>query len=245
MSDQLSHDEELVQLRRENSRLRAELEALEAHKGPVRIVPLLPETRAILPNSVQMRELFSAIATHWPRDFANVAPDEFTRAFRVLSTFHRQEEPDSTHYAWHWIAVTNARLRNQGAVSLNAFLCAVLAWGDIALTDWRLASEGFLLEFALNEFTGRLPADEWQRTLRGEFCTLIDKRPKQRVGDGRTPRPSSEKIYKEFKVMIEDLMATNKLDGRAYVALVLTSMFSFVFFMLGSSYIVLNIISFY
>jgi hypothetical protein len=56
---------------------------------------------------------------------------------------------------------------------------------------------------------------------------------------------SSEKIYKEFKVMIEDLMATNKLDGRAYVALVLTSMFSFVFFMLGSSYIVLNIISFY
>jgi hypothetical protein len=47
----------------------------------------------------------------------------------------------------------------------------------------------FLLEFALNEFTGRLPADEWQRTLRGEFCTLIDKRPKQRVGDGRTPRP--------------------------------------------------------
>jgi hypothetical protein len=56
---------------------------------------------------------------------------------------------------------------------------------------------------------------------------------------------SSDKIYKEFKVMITDLMATNKADGRAYVALVLTSMFSFVCFMVGSSYIVVNVISFF
>ncbi len=42
----------------------------------------------------------------------------------------------------------------------------------------------------LSEFTGRLPRDEWRRTLRGEFVKPIDKRPRQRVGDGRTPRPS-------------------------------------------------------
>ena len=56
---------------------------------------------------------------------------------------------------------------------------------------------------------------------------------------------SSDKIYKEFKVMIMDLMATNKADGRAYVALVLTSMFSFVCFMVGSLYFVVNVISFF
>jgi hypothetical protein len=184
MSDLISSDEEIAALRAENARLRAAEEA----QGPVRLLP--PETRAVMPNNLQMRELFDAINTHWPRDFENVEREIFARAFEVLGSFHRQEEPDSTHYAWHWIAVANVRLRNRGAVSLNAFLCAALAWSDVPLTDWRLASEGFLLEFALNEFTGRLPTAEWQRTLRGEFRTLIDKRPKQRVGDGRTPRPS-------------------------------------------------------
>ena len=113
----------------------------------------------------------------------------FARAFHVLGSFHRQEEPDTTHYAWHWVATANARLRNQGAVSLNAFLAAACAWGDVPLTDWRLASEGYLLEFALNEFVGRLPKDEWRATLEGRFVTPIDKRPKQRVGT-TAPRPN-------------------------------------------------------
>jgi hypothetical protein len=53
------------------------------------------------------------------------------------------------------------------------------AWSDIALTDWRLKEEGVALEFGLNEFVGRLPKDEWRRTLRGEFARLIDPRPKR------------------------------------------------------------------
>ena len=56
---------------------------------------------------------------------------------------------------------------------------------------------------------------------------------------------SSEKIYKEFKDMMTDLMLTNKNDASSYIALVLISMFSFVCFMVGSLYIVVNIILFF
>ena len=190
MSDLIddTRDEEIAALKAENRRLRAE----QAAQGPVRIVPLLPETRAILPSDAQMGELFGAVTGKWPRDFGNVAPDEFGRAFKILATFHRQPEPDASHYVFHWTSAANVRLQaaQDGEVSLLALLAAVLAWGDIPVTDWTLEGEGYLLEFGLNEFTGRLPKDEWRATLRGEFCTLIDKRPKRRVGDGRTPRPS-------------------------------------------------------
>lgn len=56
---------------------------------------------------------------------------------------------------------------------------------------------------------------------------------------------SSNKIYKEFKDMMTDLTTAHKEDGRAYVALVLTSIFSFICFIVGSGYIVLNVISFF
>jgi hypothetical protein len=69
------------------------------------------------------------------------------------------------------------------------FLAAALAWGDIPLIDWRLKNEGYLLAYGLNEYVGRLPRDEWLRTLEGKFAVPIDPRPRQRVGDGRTPRP--------------------------------------------------------
>lgn len=76
--------------------------------------------------------------------------------------------------------VANARLCGRGGdISLTAFLSATLAWGDIAVTDWNLRHEGYLLEFGLNEYVGRLPTDQWRRTLRGEFCKPIDPRPKQ------------------------------------------------------------------
>lgn len=188
MSDQLGIKEELAQLRRENTRLRAALEAQEAAQGPVRILPLLPENRAILPSKLEMRELFDAVLEHWPRDFTAVEPDMFARAFRALSMIHRQEILDTSHYVYHWLTI--ARERGRGDIDLPSFLAAACAWSDVEMVDFRLEDEGVLPAFALNEYCGRLPCDQWRSTLAGKFVTPIDPRPKQRVGDGRTPRPS-------------------------------------------------------
>ena len=203
MSDQISRDEELVQLRAENARideelallraenfrLRATQEALEVAQGPgVRVVPLLPETRPTMPNSAQMRELLAAVVGKW-KDFEDVELDKFAAAFRALAGIHRQENLNSAHYAAHWTSLANQRLHGRGETSYWAFLAAALAWNDVLVSDWRHENDGYLLEFGLSEFTGRLPTDEWQRTLRGEFCTLVDKRPKRRVGT-TAPRPS-------------------------------------------------------
>ena len=56
---------------------------------------------------------------------------------------------------------------------------------------------------------------------------------------------SSDKLYKEFKDMITDLIATNKKDGRFYVAFGLISIFSLLCFIVVSWYIVLNAMLFY
>jgi hypothetical protein len=181
MSGLMSLDEELTQLRRENARLRAER---DQDQGPIRILP--PENHMIAPTSLELRALLTAVQERWPGEF-DVQFDKFARAFEVLGSFHRQEEPDSTHYAWHWIAVANVRLRNRGAVSLDAFLCAALAWSDIPLTRWDLRDEGFLLEFGLSEFHGRLPRDEWRRTLAGRFVEPLDRRPRRHRA---SPEPS-------------------------------------------------------
>jgi hypothetical protein len=186
MSDLLSVDEELVLLRAENARLRRQQEA----QGMVRILP--PEIRAVMPMRTEMKELFDAINTHWPRDFENVEPDAFARAFRVLGGFHRQAELDTSHSVGHWVALANERLSKRGkqAIRLLDLLAATLAWSDVALTDWRLRrDEGIPLEFSLNEFTGRLPRDEWHATLAGKFVIPIDPRPKRYLAQN-APRPS-------------------------------------------------------
>ena len=188
MSDLIddTRDEEIAALKAENRRLRAE----QAAQGPVRIVPLLPETRAVMPNAVQMRELFDAVNTHWPRDFEAIEHDAFARAFRILGGFHRQADLDHEHSVGHWVAAANERLSKRGEQGIRYmdFLVAVLAWGDIPLTDWRLReTEGVPLEFSLNEYSGRLPRDEWRRTLAGSFTQLIDPRPKRHKA---SPQPS-------------------------------------------------------
>jgi hypothetical protein len=184
MSDLLSIDEELVQLRAENSRLRREQE----HQGPVRVMP--PEITAVWPMRIEMQELLGAVIDHWPHDFAAVEPNAFARAFRILGSFHRQAELDHEHSVGHWVAVANARLSKRGEQGIRYMdlLAAVLAWGDIPLTDWQLKDEGVALEFSLNEFIGRLPKDEWRRTLRGKFVTPIDPRSK-RYMNANAPRP--------------------------------------------------------
>jgi hypothetical protein len=175
-----SLDEEIERLQRENDRLRAQL---DQNQGPVRI--LAPENRAVMPSRLEMRQLFDAVATHWPNHFLTIAPDEFERAFKVLGTFHRQTEINSAHYAYHWTGVAKSRGVD---VPMPAFLCAVLAWGDVPLVDWRLKDEGVVLAFGLNEFVGRLPRDEWRRTLRGEFAVPLDPRPKRHM-ESNAPRP--------------------------------------------------------
>jgi hypothetical protein len=186
----------------ENAELRRRIEMLEAKLNPparapkrvleegTRVYNLPPENRAIMPNDVEMRALFDAVLKYWPRNFESVPFEEFTRAFEVLATFHRTREPDTEHYAWHFVEAAGMRLRNRGGgVSSPAFLAAALAWGDVPKVDWRLKNEGVLLAYGLNEFCGRLPTDQWRATLKGEFAVPIDPRPRQRVGDGRTPRP--------------------------------------------------------
>lgn len=189
-----TRDEEIAALKTENAHLQtvlARLRAEQESQGPVTVRVLPPESHAILPSDAQMHELLTVVQKHWPKDFVDVAPDEFGRAFEVLATFHRQDELDTTVYAYHWTGIANARLqmRNQREISLLAFTAAALAWSDIPLTRWDLLNEGFLQEFGLSEFHGRLPESEWQRTLRREFCTPIDKRPKRRMSDN-APRPS-------------------------------------------------------
>ena len=199
MSDLITRDQELVQLRAENARIDEELVLLraenarlrhqeEAQVGMVRV--LAPETRAVMPNNVEMRELLDAVNTHWPRDFEAVEHDAFARAFRVLGGFHRQEDLDHEHSVGHWVAAANERLSRRGEQGIRYMdlLAATLAWGDVPLTDWRLKeTEGVALEFGLNEYVGRLPRDEWRATLAGKFVQPIDPRPKRHKA---SPQPS-------------------------------------------------------
>jgi hypothetical protein len=187
MSDLSSIEEELSQLRAENRRLRAEQ---EAQVGMVRV--LAPELTAVWPTRIEMTAIFDAINTRWPRDFENVEHDAFARTFRILGGFHRQPDLDHEHSVGHWVQAVNERLSRRGEQGIRYMdlVAAVVAWSDIEITDWRLReTEGVPLEFSLNEYVGRLPTDQWRATLRGEFTKLVDPRPRQRVGDGRTPRP--------------------------------------------------------
>ena len=207
MSDLITRDEELAELRAQNASLssqNARLKAEQESQGPVTVRVLVPETRAILPNAVELRELFDAVNTHWPRDFEAVEHDAFARAFRILGSFHRQADLDHEHSVGHWVAAANERLSRRGEQGIRYMdlLAATLAWSDIAVTDWRLKeSEGVPLEFSLNEYVGRLPRDEWRRTLRGEFVKPIDPRPKRYKAspqpniliDGR-PLPDSQRF---------------------------------------------------
>ena len=136
----------------------------------MRIVPLLPETRAVMPNAVQMRELFDAVNTHWPRDFEAIEHDAFARAFRILGGFHRQADLDHEHSVGHWVAAANERLSKRGEQGIRYmdFLAAVLGMGRYPAH--RLAAsetEGVPLEFSLNEYSGRLPRDEWRADIGG------------------------------------------------------------------------------
>jgi hypothetical protein len=215
MSDPITRDEELAQLRAENARLssvdeelahlraqNARLKAEQESQGPVTVRVLPPETRAVMPTRAEMKELFDAVNAHWPRDFENVEHDAFAAAFCALATIHRQQDLDSSHSPGHWVALANQRLHGSGATSFHAFLAAVAAWSDIAVSDWRLKeTEGVPLEFGLNEYVGRLPIDQWRATLRGEFVKPIDPRPKRHKAspepsiliDGR-PLPDSQRF---------------------------------------------------
>lgn len=198
MSELISSDEEIATLRAENARLDEEIAELRAEnarlrhqedaQGMVRV--LAPALTAVMPTRIEMKELLEAVTGRWPRDFEGVELDKFIAAFRALAVIHRQENLNSSHYAGHWVALANERLHGRGDTSYWPFLAAVVAWGDIALTDWRLKeTEGVALEFSLNEFVGRLPTDQWRATLRGEFAKLIGPRPKRYLKEN-APRPS-------------------------------------------------------
>lgn len=184
MSD-LSIEEELLLLRAENTRLRRQQ---EAQVGMVRV--LAPELTAVWPTRVELKELLEAVNTRWPRDFENVEPDAFGRAFHILGGFHRQAELDHEHGIGFWVSAANERLSKRGEQGIRYMdlLAAVVAWGDIALTDWRLKeTEGVAYELGLSEYVGRLPIDQWRRTLEGHFTAPIDPRPKRHKA---SPQPS-------------------------------------------------------
>ena len=60
-ADLISRDEEIESLRRANSSLRREQ---EAQVGMVRV--LAPEIHAVWPTCVELKELFDVVVGHWP-----------------------------------------------------------------------------------------------------------------------------------------------------------------------------------
>ncbi|MGB8901317.1 MAG: hypothetical protein WCC90_19705 [Methylocella sp.] len=185
MSELSSIEEELIRLKSENARLRRQQ---EAQVGMVRV--LVPELTAIMPTQAEMKALLEAIIGHWPRDFESVEHGAFDRAFRILGGFHRQADLDHEHSVGHWVAAANERLSRRGEQGIRYMdlIAGMLGWGDIAITDWRLReTEGVPLEFSLNEYVGKLPCDEWHRTLAGKFMQPIDPRPKRFKA---SPKPS-------------------------------------------------------
>ena len=183
-ADLISRDEEIESLRRENSSLRREQ---EAQVGMVRV--LAPEIHAVWPTRVELKELFDVVVGHWP-EFAVVEHDAFARTFRILGGFHRQADLDHEHSIGHWVALANERLSKRGEQGIRYMdlIAASAAWSDIALSDWRLKeTEGVAFEFGLSEYVGRLPVDQWRATLRGEFVTPSDPRPKRFKA---SPQPS-------------------------------------------------------
>ena len=99
MSDLITRDEELVQLRAENARIDEESVLLRAENARLRhqeeaqvawCASCAPETRAIMPNDVEMRELLDAVNSTGRAISRRSSRDEFARAFRALGTIHRQ-----------------------------------------------------------------------------------------------------------------------------------------------------------
>jgi hypothetical protein len=145
MSDMVSIEEELLELRRENSRLRREQE----QQGIVRVMP--PEITAVMPMQIEMKELLEAVMGKWPEDFVKVDLDMFAAAFRALATIHRQENLDSSHSAGHWVALANQRLHGRGETNFWPFWpqslhgqtspcpiggCGMKVWRSNSQTSW-------------------------------------------------------------------------------------------------------------
>jgi hypothetical protein len=154
-------------------------------------------TGFISPTALEMEPLYQMVTGHWPAlSFASperqaIHFESFVAAFNVLAFIPRQETLNSKVYSYHWIAVGESiqKSRNISGDIRPAFLCAALAHGDILVSDWTLSNNGVLLEYSLNECVGRLPVDQWRRTLHGQFTTPIIPERLRRVFGRADPLP--------------------------------------------------------
>ena len=81
-------DEELEMARARLAQLESENARLRGEQGMIRTAA--PTYQAVMPSSLELRELFDVGLTRFP-DLASVELDMFARAFRIAGSLHRQE----------------------------------------------------------------------------------------------------------------------------------------------------------
>ncbi len=145
-----------------------------------------PMSTFVMPSPDELKRLLAIVLAKFPR----LAPDmtdrwadnneikfagQFAAAFRAVGMMHRADKPDKKHYPSYFIDHGDDLLRALGphAEIGPAFLPAVLAWGDVPVSDWRI--DGVTLEIGLNIFRiGRPATDAWRRVLStGSAIALI------------------------------------------------------------------------
>ena len=194
----MTDQDEIARLRNQIADNTARLAALEAKQGRkfvspppvergVTIIEIQASVPCELPDAEQMRQLADIVLRQFPQlapSYRHGAPrwerDDvvrrwhkgFSAAFTALGAMARLEQPDRRHYAGHFLDHARSWLHSYGisADIGEPFTCAVLAWGDIPWSDFRL--DGVLLELGLKAWGGRKAnADSWRRVLRpANFC---------------------------------------------------------------------------
>jgi len=192
-----------ARLEAENAALRAKVATLEAaapkprpqSKPPVeegvRIIELPPDCGAFVrPSDAELLQLQRIVLQKFPtlapdtrfardieereRDFFN----QFRAAFIGVVPITRIDAPDYKKYATYWIDEASANARaagNSTSISLQPFICAVVAHGDIAFTEF--TTSGCERAFGLRlGGGGRTATDRWKQVLAGHVPEPVQGR---------------------------------------------------------------------
>lgn len=147
---------------------------------------LEPQPVTVWPSHQEFRTLYSTVLGCFP-ELEPVSIQEFVSAFESVARIYRRTDGklNMQRDLAFWKRIANAR-RLDGSVEIShlGLIAGLTAWGDVRMVDWRKEaySQGVRFACDLDEYSGRLPVDQWRGVLEGKTPALIDPRPKTSKG---------------------------------------------------------------
>jgi hypothetical protein len=135
---------------------------------------------------MEFHDLHKTVVGNFP-ELTPVEIQEFVSAFEAVAKIHRRQDGklDTAHDLAFWKQTVNDR-RLDGSVEIShlGLIAGLTGWGDVRMHDWRKEAwnQGVRFVCDLDQYSGRLPTDQWRAVLEGKIPTLIDPRPKSSKG---------------------------------------------------------------